>query len=46
MMIEKRAADPSEVIADLRRQLDRRTAEVQTLIAARDEAVAQETPTA
>ena len=46
MVLDKRAADPSQIIADLRRQLDQRTAEVEALIAERDEAIAQQTATA
>jgi hypothetical protein len=46
MVLDKRVADPSQIIADLRRQLDQRTAEVEALIAERDEAIAQQTATA
>jgi two-component system NtrC family sensor kinase len=46
MMLDNQAADPSQIIADLRRQLGQRTAEVEALIAERDEAIAQQTATA
>ena len=45
MMLDNRA-DPLQIVADLRRQLDQRTAEVEALTAERDEAVAQQTATA
>jgi two-component system NtrC family sensor kinase len=46
MMLDNRAVDPSQINADLRRQLDQRTAEVKALTAERDEAIAQQTATA
>ena len=44
MMLDNRAADPSQNIADLRRQLDQRTAEVKAVTAERDEAIARRYP--
>ena len=41
MMLDNPATDPLQIVADLRRQLDQRTAEVEALTAERDEAVAQ-----
>jgi hypothetical protein len=43
MMLDHRATDPSQILDELRRQLDQRTAEVETLIAERNEAIAQQT---
>ena len=43
MMLDNRATDPSQNIADLRRQLDQRTDEVKAVTAERDEAIAQPT---
>jgi GAF domain-containing protein len=44
-MLDNRAADPLQIIDDLRRQLDQQTAQVERLIAERNEAIAQQTAT-